>query len=188
MRNYEVKSCNNLYNYFNEGSNVSSEDIDIDIAIDICTYYRKMINDMHNGIIKDKFEIKSFYYFINGNYELVFDLENKLNEFICQRLFDVHCFLDIFKTRPIINRYDILKRLPFIDSNIEIEKNIFSKLFHDEDIKNGYQYLLDALMINIYNNKDNDIDMNTIMFVDKFIVENGIDYDLFEKYYKIKRK
>lgn len=81
-----------------------------------------------------------------------------------------------------------LKRLPFLDSNIEIEKNIFSKLFHDEDIKNGYQYLLDALMINIYNNKSNDIDMNTIVLADKFIVENGIDYDLFEKYYKIKRK
>ena len=71
MRNYEVKSCYNLYNYLNEGSNVSSDDIDIavdictcyrkmindiDIAVDICTCYRKMINDMHNGIIKDKYE------------------------------------------------------------------------------------------------------------------------------------
>lgn len=56
MRNYEVKSCYNLYNYLNEGSNVSSDDIDI--VVDICTCYRKMINDMHNGIIKDKYEIK----------------------------------------------------------------------------------------------------------------------------------
>lgn len=186
MRNYEVKSCYNLCNYLNEGSNVSSDDIDI--AVDICTCYRKMINDMHNGIIKDKYEIKAFYCFLNGNYDLVFNLENKLTELICQRLFDVYCFLEIFRTKPIIDRNDILKRLPFLDSNIEIEKNIFSKLFHDEDIKNGYQYLLNALMINIYNNKNNDIDMNTIMLADKFIVENGIDYDLFEKYYKIKRK
>ena len=77
MKKYEIERCNNLLNFLENDGNVSYDDIDT--GIDICTYFRSMINNMHNGIIMDKKDVKIFYDFIKGNEQLVYNLENKVN-------------------------------------------------------------------------------------------------------------
>ena len=61
MKKYEIEKCNNLLNFLEDDGNVSFDDIDT--GIDICTYFRGMIDAMHNGVSIDKLEVKSFYNF-----------------------------------------------------------------------------------------------------------------------------
>lgn len=180
MNKIEKDSCISLLNFFNENTDISNNEIDI--AIKICSYFRKMINEMHNGVVKTEDEITKFYNFFKGNETLIYELDNKLNELICQRLFDVDNFCNIFNS----NNSDEIKNnlayqyLPFKDSNIEVEKNIFSKLFKDESIKNSYKSLINALLFNIYDNKyDDNLVMDTILKVDSFIFKENINYNFF---------
>ena len=178
MKKYEIEKCNNLLGFLESGNDVSHDDISV--GIDICTYFRGMIDAMHNGVSIDKLEVKSFYNFLNGSEELVYDLENSVNMLISQRLFEVFCLYQLFES-GIYNSKLIYDYLPFKDSNINIEKFIFNKLFDDDSISDSYQSLIDALIFNIYNRKLYDLDMKAILKLDKFIVDNNINYDYFGK-------
>lgn len=178
MKKYEIEKCNNLLGFLESGNDVSYDDISV--GIDICTYFRGMIDAMHNGIIVDKMEIKEFYDFIRGNEELIYNLENSVNMLISQHLLEIFNLYQIFKS-GIYNDRVICDNLPFKDSNINVEKFIFSKLFDDDSISDSYQSLIDALIFNIYNRKLYDLDMKAILKLDKFIVDNNINYDYFGK-------
>ena len=178
MKKYEVERCSNLLNFLENDGNVSYDDIDT--GIDICTYFRGMINDMHNGVSIDKLDLKIFSEFLSGNEELVYDLENRVNELISQHLLEIFNLYQIFES-GVYNDKVICDNLPFRNSNINVEKLIFSKLFDNDSISDSYQSLIDALIFNIYDRKLYDLDMKAILKLDKYIVDNNIDYDYFDK-------
>ena len=125
-------------------------------------------------------DLKIFYEFLSGNEELVYDLENRVNELISQHLLEIFNLYQIFES-GVYNDKVICDNLPFRNSNINVEKLIFSKLFDNDSISDSYQSLIDALIFNIYDRKLYDLDMKAILKLDKYIVDNNIDYDYFDK-------
>lgn len=179
MNEMQRESCSKLYDYLtNNNTNIS--EIEIFNAVEICKYYQKM----NSNFKKNVDEIHEYDIFIKEFEDAISVLNEKLKILINKRLVEVYNFGKLLENDHSTFHDELLfyKNLPFNDSNIDVEKLIFSSLYGNSSIKDSYNDLISALAFSIYNGKlYGGLTIENIEKIDSFLLNEKIKYSIFSK-------